>query len=533
MSNSKQTSNGGGFAIPNAAGNLASNSVDRANDKLDLLVGVGDTTLGRFLQGPKPGKFFSLFLLIPALIALGISSYLAYVAITASEVAGCGAGDLIDCGHVLHSKYAKWFGLPVSILAAINYLFMVTALIAICCSARTTLTSKISWATVAFAGISAGMAAIWFVGLQIFVIGKYCPWCLGAHTCGLVIAISLLVNRPFGAKIMMAGSAFAAAGIAALVLGQVTAEEPPTFKIIEHTVVPQDIRTSTPGESEDTNDGLFEAPKEEDGSIFQAPSDASVTPRKIRSFSIAAQLLAVCSPAAMVTTTGVLQEEATKGKQEESKTDKPKSEPASEPKSDQETEEDGRRFITIQGNVKLDTKQWPMLGSPDAKYIFAEMFDYSCPHCRETHKAIKGAFDIMGDELAVMVLPVPLNSSCNTHVTATGANFVESCELSKLAVACWRLDAEKFHEFHHWMFEGSTAPTYATAKAKADELVGREDLDAELRKEAPGKYITKHVQLYQIAGRGVVPKLLFPTTTVEGAYTSPNSLVELIRERAK
>ncbi len=181
----------------------------------------------------------------------------------------------------------------------------------------------------------------------------------------------------------------------------------------------------------------------------------------------------------------------------------------------------------------MDTKQWPMLGSPDAKYIFAEMFDYSCPHCRETHKAIKGAFDIMGDELAVMVLPVPLNSSCNTHVTATGANFVESCELSKLAVACWRLDAEKFHEFHHWMFEGSTAPTYATAKAKADELVGREDLDAELRKEAPGKYITKHVQLYQIAGRGVVPKLLFPTTTVEGAYTSPNSLVELIRERAK
>lgn len=507
--------NGGRFTVQNSAPNLAANSLDQAaGEKVDMLVSAGDGAIGRLLRKPSPpGKFLPFLLLIPAAIAFGISCYLAYASITATDIAGCSSGQLFDCSHVLHSKYAKWMNIPVSLLAAVNYFGMLLALATICCIAKDSVIKQISWVLVAFTGIAAGMAAIWFVGLQALVLEHYCPWCLGAHACGLIIAASILIRRPVSGRWMLAGIGMAAMGTTGLILGQVLAEEPVKYKIIEHEVAPG-TRTNSEGlfSAPGSDDNLFSPPKEEDGNIFEAPRDASV--ERESSGSLSASLISLFSPTAMVTWNSPDQEES---KQEETATG----------------EKQERRTISIQGNLKLDPRQWPLLGSPEAKHIFVEMFDYACPHCRATHRAIKGACESMGDDLAVMVLPVPLNSACNSAITVTGASFVESCEVSKLAVATWRLDPEKFEEFHHWMFEGATAPSYARAKAKADELVGREKLDAELRKEAPGKYVTKHVQLYQHAGRGVVPKLLFPTTTIEGEFTSTSSLVQLIKERAK
>src|SRR5215813_3777514 len=48
-------------------------------------------------------------------VALGVSGYLAYVSLTQSTVAGCGPES--GCGTVLQSRWGRWFGLPVSLLA--------------------------------------------------------------------------------------------------------------------------------------------------------------------------------------------------------------------------------------------------------------------------------------------------------------------------------------------------------------------------------------------------------------------------------
>lgn len=493
---------------------LAANSIDRsATDKVDMLVTAGEGLLGKILRGPGPGKTFSLLLFVPAIIAFGISCYLAYTTLTASEVAGCGGGTF-DCSHVLNSKYSKWMGVPVSILAAGNYLVMILSLSAICFGGVQSTTRKTCWAAIGCCGIAAGMAAIWFVGLQAFEIGHYCPWCLGAHTCGLVIATALLVKRPFGTPLTIASLALAGCGTTALIMGQVFAEEPPKFKIIDHTPITQESEDADQVPEGD-DDEFFAPPLEEDGEMFEAPMGEDDTAKfsSERSSLGVASIMAAFSPSALLSYTP--QEEETK--QEDAAAEEKKPE---------------RRMVTVKGNLRLDPRQWPLLGSPDAKYIFVELYDYACPHCRATHRAIEGACEQMGDELAVIVLPVPLNTNCNNAITRTGANFGESCELARLAVACWRLDPAKFEEFHHWMFDGAKCPGYAQAKAKADELLGKEKVDAELRKESSGKYITKHVQLYKRIGKGIVPKLLFPGTTVEGEYTSPQALVELIRKRA-
>jgi len=522
---------GNGLAIPGSASSLASNSMDGvASDSSQRIGQAGEPLLGKLLRGPTPGKRFSYFLLIPAMFALAISCYLSYTTFTSSPIAGCGDGGIFDCSSVQKSKYSKWLGIPVSALAAVNYLGMVIGLSLVTFTQASRITQRISWSIIGFAGLSAGLAALWFVGLQIFVLGKYCHWCMIAHGCGLTIATAILVRRPVTGKMMLAGAGLAVVSMAGLITGQVTAEEEKTYRILKVT---PSTHTGAPA---DEVEEFFAPPMGEDGNLFETsrPDDVSV-PKKTGG-AVSASLLGLFAPTAMVSYTPqeeTRQEDVKEEAATEAATPKDTSQQESTTEEKVQEEKPERRFVKMQGNLKLDPRQWPLLGSPEAEFIFVEMFDYNCPHCRDTHRAIKGACEAMGKDLAIIVLPVPLNSNCNSGVTQTGANFVQSCEISKLAVACWRLDPAKFEEFHHWMFEGNAAPNYETAKAKVYEMIGRERVDTELTKEAPGKYITRHVQLYGRAGHGIVPKLLFPTTTVEGAYTDANSLVNLIKENAK
>ena len=161
--------------------------------------------------------------------------------------------------------------------------------------------------------------------------------------------------------------------------------------------------------------------------------------------------------------------------------------------------------------------------------VVVEMFDYCCPPCRETFQAVRGAQLELGNELAIVLLPVPLNSDCNPTIKVTGAHYKESCVLSILAVATWRVDPKAFASLHIWMLADDHPPTYADAIAKARTLVDSKKLDVELASDVPEQYISRHVALYERVGEGAIPKLMFPRTSVVGKFTSVDGLVDLIR----
>ncbi len=191
-----------------------------------------------------------------------------------------------------------------------------------------------------------------------------------------------------------------------------------------------------------------------------------------------------------------------------------------------------KRIVSISGGrTRLNARHWPLLGKPDAKYIFVEMFDYTCPHCKNTHRAVSGAFKTMGDDLAILALPVPLNNSCNSTVRVTNAKHAEACEIARIAIAVWRCNPSKFHTFHDWMFEAPNARTAFDARNKGAALVGKEKLDKELAKPYASQYIAKHVQLYQRAGSGTVPKMLFPRSTINGEIVQSSTLVNIIKQQ--
>ncbi len=470
-------------------------------------------------------------LAICCIVAIGISGYLTWVALTSSKIAGCGSGSVFDCSHVTNSKWSMWMGVPVSLLAIVSYLSLATALVFAVLQTSPVI-KRFAWTAVAIFALSAGLAAVWFTGLQIYVLKHFCSYCLAAHACGIIAAVIAVWKIPQQFNVLKFAAPVAAIGTAVLVVGQINQSEPEKFRIETFEVVPV---------VNETFDAPFLAPTENasdgtDSAVFEAPT---VSVRGSAAVGFLAQLVsaenivALARPAtAMLAFTSPLQsgDAGGSGSKGGSNNKAGSNSKAENPP----TQAKKQRTVGINGGtIKLNVGQWPLSGSVDAKHIFVEMLDYNCPNCRKTHKAVSGAKKILNDDVSVMVLPIPLNTACNSAVTKTDAKFIESCDIAKLAIAVWRVDQVKFREFHEAMFSGEQAPTLAQAKEMASSMVDAAKLEAELASGIPGKFISSMVQLYEKSGKGAVPKLMFPGTSIVGEFTSAESLADVIRQQTK
>ncbi|MCH2202609.1 MAG: thioredoxin domain-containing protein [Fuerstiella sp.] len=471
-------------------------------------------------------------------VALGISGYLMWTALTGRTVAGCGSGELFDCQHVLNSKWSKFGPLPVGLLAFVLYSCVLSALV-FCRHPQAVQVRRISWMCVTVCGFAAGLAAVWFTSLQIFALDQLCPWCLGAHACGLAICGLVLWKHPFEARTSRRLAFVGILSVAVLITGQILIPAPLTHETVRfdaqsNGTAVEDSGDSLDGEVTDdvftSPDNIFEAPAV---NLFEAPTEPSETDsvtndepdvessEEDASAATAASLLLLMPPHLSLMTNRVLV--STGSDDEDSRADKSAQ---ADPAVPEEVKPE-RRVIGVNGNkFRLDVRQWPLLGQPDAKYVFVEMFDYTCSHCRNTHRAVRGAFKRYGDDLAVIALPVPLDRNCNRYATSSGGTHRDSCEISRIAIAVWRIDAEKFYQLHNWLFE--TNRTAISTKRRAEQLVGRERLATELNYPTAGQYIGKHVELYHRVGGGAVPKLMFPNSSMIGEVSSTQTLCNAI-----
>ena len=199
-------------------------------------------------------------------VALTISGYLTWAALNKSGVAGCG-GSVFDCDHVLSSRWSNWFMVPVSLGAIGLYTLAIVSLsfCGLCASDRR---RRFALRILTMCGLAAGLAAGWFISLQIFAIGHFCSYCLAAHACGLVIATTILWKRPLGNRPTVAFSAISAAGVAVLIGGQLLTPPPPTFHTEYHASADRIaalVKTSTDNKSDSQ---AFESP---DADVFESP----------------------------------------------------------------------------------------------------------------------------------------------------------------------------------------------------------------------------------------------------------------------
>ena len=279
------------------------------------------------------------------LIVTGVAIHvvLLFLKSAQGDIAGCGSG----CDGVLSSRWSvvagvpvPWFGIATYVLTGVAWHLRKPTLLASCLSLL-------------------GSAVLWFLAVQVFILHRFCSWCLAAHLVALVtIAMGWRALKGMSLPHWSLAMAGGLAPMSVAVLIQLFGPVPATHR-------------------------MDEAP-----------------PRSASAADIHGQ--------------------------------------------------GGGRKVSFDGGAKqYDVAALPRLGPADAKHVLVEYFDYQCPACRTMHGFLEALRARHPREIAVIVLPVPLERSCNRLLGPKDAEHPGSCELSRAALSVWRAAPEAFEEVHH------------------------------------------------------------------------------------
>jgi uncharacterized membrane protein len=360
-----------------------------------------------------------------ALLAVAITGagYLAWASLHNGPVAGCGSES--GCERVLHSRWAYWLDIPVSVPALLVYLALLGGTILLQKRPAPD-DERGSWAAIIALSVIVAGAALWFVGLQVFVIKAFCKFCMTAHACGFAAALLCLRKIPLAVDpdtpMWTAGSGkrgvpraavvgvalLGLAGVAVLVGGQLLVQK-------ERNVV-KGPRTIAPAGARGTNASALAA------ALAARALPGPPTPN--------ARLVAP-------------------------------------------------RVLSLYSNLfllKLDTL--PMMGSPGASNVIVCLFDYTCPHCRSLHPVLSETQRWCSNQLGIVCLPMPISTNCNPYLPAHIHSVSNACEYARLGLAVWRAKPEAHRQFDDWVFAPEQPAPVDQARQYAAQLVGADRLQA-------------------------------------------------------
>ncbi|MSU21208.1 MAG: hypothetical protein EXS30_07410 [Pedosphaera sp.] len=388
------------------------------------------------------------------IVAIAMAGYLAWASLSGGSLAGCGPES--GCDRVMQSRWAYWLGIPVSIPALLTYFGILAATF----SARESAFAerqKLSWNVIIILSVTMTGAALWFIGLQLFVLKSFCPFCMTAHSSGLIAAAILLNNvpiQPANTKLKRPETAFAV-----------------------NPAVRNKLALA----------GVF-------GVAILMAGQVLVTKQQRH------QVRSVAASSARVET--------------------PKNEP--------------RKLELHAGKFQLLLDEMPMMGSPAASNVMVSLFDYTCHHCRDMHGMLLEVQQRFSNHLAIVTLPMPLDANCNYLMTRTPSAHVNACEYARLGLAVWRADPKAFPQFDSWVFAPSPPLPVAAVKQYAEDLVGREKLEAALTNGWVKSQIQTDVAIYDANKRlmtnGSMPQLIVGQAISIGALNGVDQLFNLVAE---
>ena len=134
-------------------------------------------------------------------------------------------------------------------------------------------------------------------------------------------------------------------------------------------------------------------------------------------------------------------------------------------------------------------------------------------------------------QLAVIVLPVPLERECNPHLVVGLKGHPNACKFAELSLRVWRASPEMFAEFHRSLFEYRDQP-YEVAEAIAYSLVDPDKLDAVDKawiKALLQQNITDYASF--VADTPVMPKLLIKDSLIVHGKTKDGETLETLLKK--
>lgn len=132
-----------------------------------------------------------------AAVGFAISAYLTAVHYDAHVPLACSSNGIIDCARVITSPQSVVFGLPLAVWGMLWF-----ALLAVVVLIRARGAAWGGTADSVWAGVGA-LSIIYFVYLELFVVGRICIWCSAVH---VLVLINLFVAlSPGPAQVPPAG----------------------------------------------------------------------------------------------------------------------------------------------------------------------------------------------------------------------------------------------------------------------------------------------------------------------------------------
>lgn len=198
-----------------------------------------------------------------------------------------------------------------------------------------------------------------------------------------------------------------------------------------------------------------------------------------------------------------------------------------------------QEWVFLDGKLKLDAAAVPRLGSPSARIMLVEFFDYTCSSCRNLAADFKELNAKWPGTFGVIPLPAPLNRACNPGLKPKVPDHPGACDLAKLALALWKAKPAAFAEFHDYLLAlplPANPERVADARRRAALLAGESALAAALHDPWVGQRLADNFVVFdQLTNQSIVmPKLLFPATGVmHGTAPSAAQFVKLMEDRFK
>lgn len=188
----------------------------------------------------------------------------------------------------------------------------------------------------------------------------------------------------------------------------------------------------------------------------------------------------------------------------------------------------------LNGELRLTLSEVPLIGDPQARTVVVKFFDYTCKSCRTMHDDLTAIQEQFPGQLAIVMLPCPLDRDCNPYAPPGNAHR-DACQYARLGLAVWRADSTKFGSFHDEMFHRQGRTTVAQARELAVSLVGEEPLAKALEDPWVKANLRRTFALYQrmAAQNPRMPKIVLKSSVImHGLASSRDELTQVLQAQA-
>lgn len=136
-------------------------------------------------RGSKKDKT-SLIIIVLSVLGLAISAYLTFLYLNNKNVAFCVTGS--DCDVVRESIYAKFLGIPVSVVGIVGYSGIILF-------SLISLTKKSKWLLLYILSLGGFAFSVYLTYLELFVIKAICSFCVISAILITAIFILLVIKK--------------------------------------------------------------------------------------------------------------------------------------------------------------------------------------------------------------------------------------------------------------------------------------------------------------------------------------------------